>query len=93
MGLTSFTIELPDDMAQVVKDKIASGEYESESDIFCEGLRQLDVCDLDDATLLAEIKPAYDAYLKDPSSAIPAEEVFGGLSARYQARKLARFET
>lgn len=93
MGETSFTITVSDKVAKLVKEKIASGEYESESEAFSDGLIQLDVCEFDDATLLAAIKPAYDAYLRDPSRAMPAEEVFAGLSARYQARKLARSET
>ena len=87
MGMTSFTITLPDDMAKAVKDKVASGEYESESEVFRDSLRQLDALDMDDATLIAEIKPAYDAYFKDPTSARPIDEVFDGIEARYDARK------
>jgi len=87
MGLTSFTITLPDDIAKVVKEKVASGEYESESEVFRDSLRQLDVIDFDDATLLAAIKPAYDAYLENPASARPIDEVFAGMEARYKARK------
>ncbi len=87
MGLTSLTITLPDDMAQALKDRVASGEYASESEAICDGLRQLDILDLDDTTLLAAVKPAYDAYLADPGRALPAEEVFDGMAARYRARK------
>lgn len=87
MGLTSLTITLPDDMARALKDRVASGEYASESEAICDGLRQLDIFDLDDSTLLAAVKPAYDAYLADPDRAIPAEEVFDGMAARYRAHK------
>ena len=90
MGMTSFTITLPDDMAKAVKDKVASGEYESESEVFRDSLRQFDALDMDDATLIAEIKPAYDAYFRDPDRVIPADEVFNGLAERYKARKLAQ---
>ena len=87
MGLTSLTITIPDEMAQALRDRVASGEYDSESEAICDGLRQLDIIDIDDATLLAAIKPAYDAYLADPASARPIDEVFDGIEARYEARK------
>lgn len=88
MGLTSLSITLPDEMARMVKEKVASGEYASESDVIREGLRSLQTRDApDDRWLIAEIAPAYEAYRKDPARARPAEEVFAGVEARYDARK------
>nr|WP_210320000.1 type II toxin-antitoxin system ParD family antitoxin [Pseudaminobacter soli] len=37
----ALTITLPSDMAQMVKDKVASGEYASESEVIRDGLRSL----------------------------------------------------
>lgn len=34
-------VNLPADVAQMVKEKVASGEYESETDVILEGLRAL----------------------------------------------------
>ena len=36
-----FTVTLPADIAQLVRAKIASGEYANESDVVCAGLRDL----------------------------------------------------
>jgi putative addiction module CopG family antidote len=36
-----LTITLPHDMAQMVKDKVASGEYATESEVIRDGLRTL----------------------------------------------------
>jgi antitoxin ParD1/3/4 len=90
MGLRSLTITLSDDVAKRLDDKVASGEYGSPSEAVEDGLRLLDVPDFDDATLMAAIRPAYEAYRREPKRAIPADEVFDGLDARYQARKRAR---
>ena len=37
----SFTVMLPDDLADLVDKKVASGEFSDESAVLTEGLRQL----------------------------------------------------
>lgn len=91
MSAEAFSITLPDDLAQLVRAKVASGEYASEVDVVREGLESLLL--RDDATtewLLREAGPAYENYLADPSTGIPMEEVFDGLRPRYEERKAAR---
>ena len=84
----SLSITLPLEMAQMVKEKVASGEYATESEVIRDGLRTLQARDnAMEKWLREEVLPAYDAARADPSALIPADEVFGSLEARYAARK------
>ena len=74
---------LPADIAQMVKEKVASGEYESESEVILEGLRALQARESQiEYWLRTEVAAAYDEYKTDPSRAAPAEEVFARIRAR-----------
>jgi putative addiction module CopG family antidote len=87
---TSLSITLPHEMAQMVKDKVASGEYASESEVIRDGLRTLQARDAAlESWLREEVVPAYEAYRADPSRVIPAEQVIAGIEARYDAKKAA----
>jgi antitoxin ParD1/3/4 len=85
----ALSITLPHDMAQMVKDKVASGEYASESEVIRDGLRTLAARDaVVEKWLREEVAPTYDRVMADPESeTIPAEEVFAGIRARHAARK------
>ncbi|HKG85236.1 MAG TPA: type II toxin-antitoxin system ParD family antitoxin [Beijerinckiaceae bacterium] len=64
----SLRVTLPEDMAQMVKAKVESGEYASESEVIGEGLRALR--DRDDALnrwLKEEVVAAYEEYQINPS--------------------------
>lgn len=77
MGATQqFSITLPDEMADAVKAKVATGEYASEGDVIRDGLRVLLAREhfLDD-WLHDHIAPAYDAIKADPSRALSISEV------------------
>ena len=71
-----FSVTLPHEMAALVRAKVASGEYVSESDVMCEGLRALNDREraLDD-WLRQQTLPAYNAYVADPSRQIALEDV------------------
>lgn len=76
-------IVLPADAAQIVKDKVASGEYRSETEVIVEGLRVLQAQDSAVETWLQiDVAAAYDEYKADPSRAIPADQVFERIKAR-----------
>src|SRR5829696_3603122 len=63
-----FARHPPEDMAQMVKAKVESGEYASESEVIGEGLRALR--DRDDALnrwLKEEVVAAYEEYQINPS--------------------------
>ena len=72
----------------MVEAKVASGEYGSESEVVSDGLRALGEHDEEvERWLREEVAPAYDEHMRDPSRAIPIDEVFAGLEARYRERK------
>lgn len=90
----SLSITLPHDMAQMVKDKVASGAYASESEVIRDGLRALQARDAAvERWLLESVVPVFDRVKTGEEELIDAAEVFAGAEARYlarQAKKSAR---
>ncbi|MQT11356.1 type II toxin-antitoxin system ParD family antitoxin [Segnochrobactrum spirostomi] len=82
-----FSVTLPDEMAQMVKDKVRSGEYASESEVIREGLRALQAQEraLDD-WLRTEVGAAYDELRADPSIGRTPEQVLAALRAESERR-------
>jgi len=78
-----FSVTLPNEMAALVKAKVASGEYASESEVIRDGLRALHAREraVDD-WLRQQALPSYDAYRADPSKGIPLEEVRATIGTR-----------
>ena len=82
-----LSITLPNDMADVVRTKVRSGEYASESEVIRDGLRALMARDRAVETWLHnQVGPAYDALKADPSRAVTADQVRARLAAE-QAKK------
>jgi antitoxin ParD1/3/4 len=83
-----ISITLPHDMAAMVKAKVASGEYATESEVIRDGLRALQARDAAvEKWLRDEVAKSYDEYAADPSTGIPAEEIMARLRASYRARQ------
>lgn len=77
-----MSITLPNDMADVVKTKVRSGEYASESEVIRDGLRALMARDRAvESWLNNQVGPAYDALKADPSRAVTADQVRARLAA------------
>lgn len=78
-----FSITLPNEMTSLVRVKVASGEYASESEVIREGLRALNARGraLDD-WLRHQALPAYDTYRADPSRGISLEDVRASIGKR-----------
>jgi antitoxin ParD1/3/4 len=73
-------------MAQMVKDKIASGEYATESEVIRDGLRTLAARDAAvEKWLREEVAPAYDAHKADPARALPLDEAMARVRERIAA--------
>ncbi len=69
-----LSITLPIEMAEMVKAKVASGEYASESEVIRDGLRTLAARDAAvDRWLREQVAPAYAAYKADPTRAAPLD--------------------
>jgi antitoxin ParD1/3/4 len=71
-----FSITLPNEMADIVKSKVADGEYATESEVIRDGLRALMARDRAiDNWLLQTVAPAYDALKANPSRAISVDQL------------------
>jgi antitoxin ParD1/3/4 len=81
-----LTITLPLDMAQMVKDKVSSGEYASESEVIRDGLRTLAQRDAAvERWLREEVVPTMKAVEADPSQLMNLEEAKKRLHAHVGA--------
>lgn len=77
-----FSVTLTHEMAEMVRAKVESGEYASESEVIRDGLRALQAHERALETWLREhVAPAYDAMKADPSRAVSVEEVRASLAA------------
>ena len=78
----SLSITLPIEMAEMVKAKVASGEYASESEVIRDGLRTLAARDAVVEQWLRElVAPTYDA-LKAGATTISLDEAMRGFRSR-----------
>jgi antitoxin ParD1/3/4 len=80
-----LSITLPNEMADLVRAKVAAGEYATESEVIRDGLRTLLARDraVED-WLRKKVVPAYDALKADPSRAVSVEHVRAALSAEHK---------
>ena len=79
-----LSITLPNDMADVVKTKVRTGEYASESEVIRDGLRALLARDRAvENWLYNQVGPAFDALKSDPTRAVTAKQVRARLAAEY----------
>lgn len=83
-----FSITLPNEMADIVKSKVAAGEYATESEVFRDGVRVLMARDRAmEHWLVQEVGPAYDALKADPKQALTIEQVRTALAAAHKKNK------
>ena len=79
-----LSITLPNDMAELVKGKVRTGEYATESEVIRDGLRALLARDRAVETWLhQQVGPAYDALKSDPSRAVTVDQVRTRLAAEH----------
>ncbi len=77
-----LSISLPNEMAQMVKRKVADGSYASESDVIADGLHALQERDgTVEQWLLTDVASAYDAHKANPARAEALDEVIRQLEA------------
>ncbi|MDC9623182.1 type II toxin-antitoxin system ParD family antitoxin [Xenorhabdus sp. XENO-7] len=78
-----MSITLPNDMAEMVKVRVSSGEYATESEVIREGLRALLARDRAvENWLHNQVGAAYDDMKSDPSRAVSIDQVRARLAER-----------
>jgi antitoxin ParD1/3/4 len=86
-----FSITLPNEMADAVKSKVATGEYATESEVIRDGLRVLMARDRAvESWLRGEVAETYDALKADPSQAVSTSQVRARLAAAHEKATAAR---
>lgn len=79
-----MSITLPIEMADVVKTKVRTGEYATESEVIRDGLRARLARDRAvESWLQGQVGPAYDALKADPSRAVSANQVRARLAGEH----------
>lgn len=79
----SLSITLPIEMAEMVKAKVASGEYATESEVIRDGLRTLAARDAAvERWLRDDVAPTYDAHKADSTRAVSLNEGIANIRAR-----------
>jgi antitoxin ParD1/3/4 len=82
-----FSITLPNDMADTVRAKVASGQYATESEVIRDGLRTLMARDQAvESWLRKDVAAAYDALKTSPSRAVSASKVRARLAASHKKK-------
>ncbi len=81
-----LSITLPHEMAEMVRTRVESGEYASESEVIRDGLRALQMHDRAlEAWLREDVAAAYDAMKADPSRAVTTDKVRASLAAAHES--------
>ncbi|MDI7776429.1 type II toxin-antitoxin system ParD family antitoxin [Asticcacaulis sp. EMRT-3] len=82
-----FSITVPNEMADMIRAKVRSGEYASESEVVRDGLRSLLARDRAmEKWIQDEVIPALDAYEANPDKVYTPDEVRAHLAERREAR-------
>jgi antitoxin ParD1/3/4 len=83
----ALTITLPHDMIEMVKAKVSSGEYATESEVIRDGLRTLLMRDAAvEKWLREEVVKSYDECETDATLQVPADQVLARIRSQYRQR-------
>ena len=90
-GTEQLSVTLPKEMAEMIKSKVASGEYASESEVIWDGLRALSERDLTTENWLRDkVVPSLDRMQADPSRGRTVQQVRDSLSVAHERAAKAR---
>jgi antitoxin ParD1/3/4 len=86
-----LSVTLPDDLAEQVRAKVASGQYASESAVVIEALRTLQKSEQSiEQWLRTEVVQAYDDLDADPTTALSLDQVRESLAVTRRRLEAAR---
>ena len=84
-----LSVTLPNNMADALKERVASGAYASESEVIRDGLRALfSQEEAVERWLHTEVVAAYDELRADPSKAISSADMRAHLATLHEQRTL-----
>lgn len=86
-----LSVTVTPQMAQMIRDKVESGEYASASEVIRAGLQALQAEEEERAERLAWLKARIRASVENPGPGYTSEEVFGRLRARLEAKAAGGF--
>ncbi|NJO38908.1 MAG: type II toxin-antitoxin system ParD family antitoxin [Rhizobiales bacterium] len=81
-----LSITLPRDMVKMIRDKVGSGSYASNSEVIREALRLLQDQESLRAQKLQALRDKVARSIESDEPSIPAEEVFERLEQRHRER-------
>ncbi|MFV9064862.1 type II toxin-antitoxin system ParD family antitoxin [Serratia fonticola] len=80
-----MNITLPNEMVAQIKAKVASGEYASESEVICEGLRALLARDqVAEKWLQEQVVPSWSALKNGESESVSGKDIRTRLIAEHK---------
>jgi antitoxin ParD1/3/4 len=85
-SVEKLSITLPHEMVRMVREKVGSGAYSSNSEVIREALRLLQDQDILKAQKLAALKEKVERSLGDDRPSLEADEVFERLATRHRKR-------
>lgn len=86
-----LSVTLPVEMADMIRTKVTSGEYASESEVIRDGLRALAARDKAvESWLRRDVGPAYDAMKANPRRGLSVKSVRANLAAEAKKARKAR---
>ena len=86
-SMQQINVTLPSEIAEIVRAKVSSGEYETESEVIYDGLRALLSRNrVMEEWLRQSVVPAYDGAKENPSGVRSPRMVRAALAAEHQQR-------
>ncbi len=85
-----LSITLPASLARVVREKVESGEYASQSEVIREALEALQDQEMERLLAGIDLRAARDEAIDDPRPPVPAKETFARLRKQQEAMAKAR---
>jgi len=89
-NVEKLSITLPREMARTVREKVAAGEYASNSEVIREALRLLQAEETLKAEKLAALRHKINRSIEEGGPSLEADEVFERLKVRRKSATMRR---
>jgi antitoxin ParD1/3/4 len=89
-NVEKLSITLPREMARIIREKVAAGEYASNSEVIREALRLLQAEETVKAEKLAALRHKINRSIEEGGPSLDASEVFERLKGRRRSATVRR---